>query len=66
MTKLKLFVWTGFESDYTAGLAFAIAKTENDARKSIIEKMGYGPCNWGELEIRDLSSPCAFYVTGGG
>ena len=66
MTKLKLFVWNGFDPDYSDGLAFAIAKTENQARKAVIEYMGGTPYDWGDLEIRDLESACAYGVTGGG
>ena len=65
MTKLKLFVWTGFSPDYTDGLAFAIAKTEKQAREAIIEKCGWDPSNWGVLEIRKLEDPCAYFVYGG-
>jgi hypothetical protein len=66
MTKLKLFVWTGFAMDYTDGLAFAIAKTEKQARKVVIEYMGYDPSDWGDLKIRDLESECGYGVAGGG
>ena len=66
MTKLKLFVWNGFSPDYSDGLAFAIAKTEKQARKAVIEYMCYNPSDWGDLEVRDLESPCAYGVSGGG
>ena len=66
MTKLKLFVWTEFARDYTPGLAFVIAKTETEARKLIIDDYGMSPCNWGDLTILDLKSPCVYTVGGGG
>jgi len=65
MTKLKLYVWTGFAPDWTDGLAFAIAKTEKEARKLIIAEYGMSTYDWGDLEIRDLKEPCAYFVTGG-
>jgi len=36
--EMKIFVWTGFQPDYTDGLAFAIARTEKEARDKIIKK----------------------------
>lgn len=40
---LKLYVWEEFCTDYSPGLAFAIAKSEEDAKKQIIKKLGYEP-----------------------
>jgi hypothetical protein len=36
--KLKLFVWYGVLTDYTSGIAFAIAETEQEAREMLIKK----------------------------
>ena len=63
---LKLFVWTNFSRDYTAGLAFAIAKDETDARKQIEAKRGYEVFSWGDLTIRPLTRRFAACVNGGG
>lgn len=65
-TKLRLFVWEGFAPDYTDGLAFAIAKEEQEARKLVIKSCGYDPSVWGTLTIRPLSRKAAFAVAGGG
>jgi len=62
-SKLKLFIWTGFNRDYTEGLAFAIAKDETEARK-LVKKEGYIISEWGDLEIRSLSKRVARSVTG--
>lgn len=62
--KLRLFVWTGFNPDYTDGLAVAIAKDETDARK-LIEKRGF-VYQWGELKIYPLTRRMAVSVNGGG
>ena len=35
--RMRLFIWNGFCSDYTDGLAFAISKNEKEARKQIIK-----------------------------
>ena len=65
-TKLRLFVWTDFCRDYTAGLAFAIAKDETDARKLITKQHGYEPYQWGELKIYPITRRIAKSVSGGG
>ena len=65
-SKLKLFIWTGFCPDYSAGLAFAIAKDEADARKLVKERKGLPVYDWGDLEIRPLSRRVARCVSGGG
>jgi len=36
-SKLKLFVWDDFNSDYTKGLAFAIAENVEEAKKLIFD-----------------------------
>lgn len=65
--ELKLFVWTEFEPDYTDGLAFAIAETEEEAKELVIkEKYGSVPRKWGNLEILSLNEKTARSVEGGG
>ena len=66
--KLKLFIWTDFCSDWTEGLAFAIASDETEARKLIIKKFGGtgDGIRWGDLEIRRLDHRVSRYVQGGG
>lgn len=65
-TKMKLYVWTGFCSDYSSGLAFAIARTESEARKLVSDKMGFAPYDWGTLTILPVTRKTAFAVCGGG
>lgn len=65
-TQLKLFVWTDFSPDYSGGLAFAIAKDENDAREQIEKKTGYSPMDWGTLTVHRTDRRTAFSVSGGG
>ena len=68
-SKLKLFVWTDFNPDWTSGLAFAIAKDEKEARKMIIKLYSQGnhePYNWGTLTIHPLTKKICDYVSGGG
>lgn len=64
--KLKLFIWTDFEPDYTSGLAFAIAASEGEARRLIIRQNGgREPYCWGMLEVRRLDHRVARMVSGG-
>lgn len=64
--KLKLFVWTDFSPDWTSGLAFAIAKDEEEAKKLVRGEHGIvSDREWGSLEVHELNSPIAFAVTGG-
>lgn len=65
--KLKLYVWTGFCPDYTDGLAFAIAESEEKARKLVepdADRRAF--ITWGTLEVFGLNEPRAFAVWGGG
>lgn len=73
---LKLYVWQGFCVDYTDGLAFAIASSEEEAKKLVLEYIGlednpetgykFDDDDWGNLTVHDLSTPIAGAVCGGG
>lgn len=63
--KLKLYVWSEFCPDYTDGLAFAIAADESEARKMIVDKMGFDPSEWGSLIVREINERFAAGVSGG-
>lgn len=65
-TQLRLFIWTEFSRDYTAGLAFAIAKDETEARQLIEKQRGYPVYDWGTLEVRRIDRRVARSVSGGG
>ena len=45
MDKLKLFVWEGVLSDYTDGIMFALAHTEEEAREMIVKEWDGRPEN---------------------
>ncbi len=64
-TKLKLYVWKDFCPDYTRGLAFAIAESEDDAMRQISEKAGRWPYDWGAVEVFPINKPACAYVYGG-
>ena len=71
---LQLYVWQGFGTDYSEGLAFAIASSEVEAKKLVLEYVGLGDNlddpfdddEWGDLTVHDLSTPIAGAVFGGG
>jgi hypothetical protein len=66
--KMKLFVWTGVLTDYTAGMMVAIAPTVEAAREALLAECSYIPVE--DLNLTpteyDLSSSCAFLCWGGG
>ncbi len=66
--KLKLFIWTGFMPDYTDGLAFAVAESEEEAKNLVNKEWGFeiGGSSWGDLEVRSLSKKVGRSVAGGG
>ena len=35
--KLKLFIWRNVLADYTSGIAFALAETEQEAREMLLK-----------------------------
>lgn len=63
--KLKLYVWSDFQRDYTGGMAIAIAESEEEAMGLVTKKVGGTVWGWGNLEVLDISK-CARYVNGGG
>ena len=69
MTKsnLKLFIWTGYDPDYSGGLAFAIAEDERSARE-LVEKerdLPFPVREWGILEVKSVDKPIARELGGG-
>ena len=71
--KMKLFVWTDVLAENTSGIAFALAKNTDEARKLIIEKYEKEQEYISDLLVSDLKaeplvveSKEGFYVWGGG
>ena len=63
--QLYLFVWTEFCTDFTDGLAFAIAETVEQAQRLIERTRGCAVSDWGRVQQFPASEPIAFCVTGG-
>ena len=66
---MKLYLWKEFQFQYTSGLAFAIAESEDEAIKLVkaeFIKTEYSePWNWGPLTVHDVDSPIAACCNGG-
>jgi hypothetical protein len=63
--KLSLYVWPKFMPDYSAGLAFAIAETEEQAREMVSFVKGFTPEDWGVCLVYAMDHPIAYAVSGG-
>lgn len=63
---MKLFIWTNFCPDWKGGLAFAIAKDVEEARRLVVKEHGCEPYDWGVLETRRVDRRVARSVSGGG
>lgn len=71
---LKLFVWPEFQPDYSKGLAFAIAESEEEAKNLIYEQtdIEYEEGSefypeypiWGVMEVHPIEK-IAFGIPGG-
>jgi hypothetical protein len=66
MDKLKLFIWEEFDPDYYPGLAFAIAQSEDAAKKLIEQEHGFKISDWGPVSIHPLNSQIGRARSGGG
>ncbi len=64
--ELFMFVWDQFCSDYTNGLAVAIAETVEQAQELIEQRRGYQVYDWGPVKQFPVTEPIAFCVSGGG
>lgn len=71
MKQLKLYVWEEVLNDYTAGVMFALAESEEQAKAAIIEKhkalmkFDLEP-SYFEGAPRVVESPEGFFLYGGG
>lgn len=62
---LKLYIWTNFcPGDNEDGLAFAIADSEEEAKKLVTKDGECGIWDWGDVEVRELSK-CGYFAYGG-
>lgn len=66
---MKLYLWRDVLYDYTAGMAFAVAASAEEARGLLA---GCPDAYWGsgdlarEPEVHELTGPFCAYVHGGG
>lgn len=68
--KLRLYVWEEFRCDYTCGLAFAIASSEEEAQKLVEDCYGFEFYKdfWvnNPAKIHELNEKVGYGVSGGG
>jgi len=62
----RLYIWREFAPDYKHGLAVAIASSEAEARRLVVERLRFSPDDWGPLTTHALDATAtAWAVTGG-
>lgn len=65
--KLRLFVWEGVLNDYSAGIMFALAHDEDEARRLVREASANSPSVVDDSEKKPdvYDAPRGFYLYGG-
>ncbi len=68
--KLKLYVWHGVLTDWSSGIAFALASSPEEAKQEIM-KTGVGDYHWQGLKLDgedfdEYDEPSGFHLFGGG
>lgn len=65
---LKLFVWVDVLSDYTSGIAFALAKDEKQARELLLDQQPIleEDYNFTHCEPKVWDTPKGYTLHGGG
>jgi hypothetical protein len=63
--KLKLYVWHGFEPDWSGGLAFAIAYNLTEAKAAVQKRRKWPITNWGKLRKHKIEAGRAEAIGGG-
>lgn len=66
MSALKLYVWEDCFRDWSAGLGVAIAEDSDEARRLLVEKIGYTHDDLAHPPaVYELTERVAFFVHGG-
>jgi hypothetical protein len=65
---MKLYLWEGVLRDWTSGMMFAIASSEEEARAKLLKECSFIPEEDLELEpdVIELDKPFAALCWGGG
>ena len=68
MKQLKLYVWKDVLTDYSSGIAFALAENEEEARQLVIDDVGRNKYCEKEFEKKPecVDTKKAFHIYGGG
>jgi len=65
---VNLYIWDNFCSDFSSGLAMAVAHNKTEAIKLVNELptcLLYPADDWGDCDIYPLGDPIAFATRGG-
>jgi hypothetical protein len=65
--ELKLYIWDDFATGYSyyPSFAFAIAISEEEAKKLVIAENNGMPIRWGDVIAHNLNEPIARAIEGG-
>jgi hypothetical protein len=63
--KLKLYVWRDVYTDYTPGVAFALAENAEQARQMIVDQVNYVDPGLAKAP-EEYDEPFAYHLYGGG
>lgn len=65
--EFRIFVWSQYRTDYSDGLAVAVAKSLEDAIKQVerVSGMALDIQAWGPLEVYPIREAMAFARSGG-
>ena len=62
----RIYVWHEFAPDFSNGLAVALASSELEARRLVVERLRFTPADWGPLITLTVNAGAeAWAVTGG-
>jgi len=62
----RIYVWHEFAPDFSNGLAVALAASELEARRLVVERLRFTPADWGPLTTLTVNAGAeAWAVTGG-
>lgn len=66
LPKLQLYVWEDVLSDYTDGVMFALATSEDEAKAMILKHSHYVPDHEFSKSPKVFDAPVGYAIWGGG
>ena len=62
----RIYVWREFAPDYKSGLAVAVAASADEARRLVVDQLGYNPDDWGPVTVYTLGVTATAWAVAGG